>query len=129
MNRKIAILLSCWLSLLSFFPKTDFQHIADISFLIQHYQEHQQSQAISFWEYLVIHYTQNPHSKEEKHKHKQLPLQHQHLDFQASFTVPELPILNLPTFYPQHKRFFSERKHFYHFTNLKGIFQPPKFDI
>jgi hypothetical protein len=58
----------------SFLPNSDLHELSKISFLIQHYQGHQdKSQGrLSFLEFLRLHYKDSQHMKSENHE--RLPL-------------------------------------------------------
>lgn len=114
--------------IISLFPKTDVCHLVDIPTLMEHYQEHQTQKPVSFWQFIVMHYTQSDHKKEEPSKHKHLPFQHHHVEC-CSILALESRSLQISYIYNksiEQIQNFPNTQDLYYFQPLKGIFQPPK---
>lgn len=127
MKSNSAIFLSLWITLISFFPKTDTCHLLDFGVLAEHFQEHRQKDSINIWQFLWLHYAHTEHRKQDQN-HKQLPLQHHHAECisliiypNASFEINHTPII--PTI--QAPSYISWQS-FYYFQLTKENFQPPR---
>lgn len=123
------ILLSLWMTIISLFPKTDVCYLVDMPTLVEHYQEHQKTDNLSFWQFIVMHYTHSEHKSQEHEKHKHLPFQHHHVEC-CSVLVLETKSLQIHRSYSlsiEKTLIFPNRQDLYHYQPLKGIFQPPKY--
>lgn len=120
------ILLSLWISLTAFLPKSDTHCLGDMGNLLKHFAEHQRQENISFWQFLWLHYTHTEHQKQDQ-KHKNLPFHHLHAECVhlavLSFVYLEIIPYNPPT--PLKEKYF-DCPTFYHFQPIDESFQPPK---
>ncbi len=97
--------------------------------LIEHWQYHQTEGAISFWEFLVLHYADNQHHKEDCEHHDKLPFQsHQQAQNSALFIIPSYTIQNISSILlvPTEKPFFYISIHPVNHI-IFDIWQPPRF--
>jgi hypothetical protein len=126
MKQCVAILLSLWIGLISFFPKTDASYLLDFETLANHFQEHQKRDNIDFWQFLWLHYARTEHQTQDQN-HKQLPLQHHHTEC-VSLTIiatPTFEIKNDPQVAIEIQNYLDWQS-FYHFQLTKEDFQPPR---
>jgi len=108
-----------------------FAELAKLPFLAQHFQDHrQQNAAITFSQFLWIHYVVNNHKHQDGNKcHSQLPLccMHYHAAEVTGNLPPSVHRFETSSSLPQNKlRPWAD----YRFPLLEGaqfgIFQPPK---
>lgn len=65
----------------SMMPAMDTFELSKLPALAEHYAEHQkENPGISLWEFIVLHYENNRHHKEDHDKHSNLPYGAQHHD-------------------------------------------------
>jgi hypothetical protein len=121
-----AILLSVWISLISFFPKTDVCYLFDFGTLAEHYEEHRQNENIDFWQFLCLHYTHTEHQKQDQN-HKKLPFHHQHAECVGSIILPVADFeINQKVFPIAQAKNYSAWQSFYCFQPTNENFQPPR---
>jgi hypothetical protein len=121
-----AILLSVWISLISFFPKTDTSYLWDFSNLLKHFQEHQNKENIDFWQFLWLHYADTEHPKQDQN-HKKLPFHHQHAECVGSIILPVADFeINQKVFPIAQAKNYSAWQSFYCFQPTNENFQPPR---
>jgi hypothetical protein len=90
----------------SFLPNSDLHELSKISFLIQHYQGHQdKSQGqLSFLEFLRMHYKDARHMKAENHE--RLPLKQMgNSPFDYFVSTPLLQCTPRTPYFPQPKQY------------------------
>jgi len=126
--KKMAIIsLSFWITIISLFPKADTCHLVDLPLLVDHYKEHQTEQPITFWQFIVLHYTYTDHQEKERSEQKHLPLQHHHVECAnvIAFELKNFYWHYLPQTFEQNIP-FATYQNLYYFKPLKGVFQPPR---
>ena len=112
--------------LISFLPKTDTSYLFDFEALVEHFQEHNKKENIDFWRFFLLHYTQHQHKTKDE-SHKQLPLQHHHVEC-VSFIVLPNPYfaMNTPIAAIAERQNYIIWQSFYCFQLSNENFQPPR---
>lgn len=129
LHRFASIVLCLCLSANTLAPFSDGTEIERFSRLVEHFQEHQQVEAISFVNFLLLHYSPfSKHSASSGNDHHSLPfhapLSSAHSAFSSYFPVIVsctlvTPVQTFQKFLP-----ISPRSHV--FLLYTSIFQPPK---
>ncbi len=132
MKSVVAIILSVWFCVGALLPQSDMAEAGKIASLIQHFREHQREQHITFFDFLVLHYSpssQHSQSSEHHNQHHSLPLH------SCSFAAIAATMLAMPqllsmaavrALQAQTPKFLAHTP-CYAFIFYTSIFQPPKF--
>ncbi len=74
--RLLPLFLATYFLLGSLLPRTDFSQLTKVADLLGHYQEHQleAEEALSFLDFLCMHFIHPDHHEETGHDHQNLPL-------------------------------------------------------
>jgi hypothetical protein len=111
-------------------PKGAIEFFVGLPALIQHYEHHNKEHGkISFIDFLVLHSTENEHTRTDNHEHDKLPF-NKHNHTKSSQTIPFIcsnqkiqlnsPLDTSLAVQVQTKQFFVGSDF------LKGIWHPPK---
>ncbi len=129
LHRFASILLCVCLSANSFIPLSDNAEIGRLRHLVEHFQEHQQAEAISFIDFLLKHYSPfSKHSTSSSNDHHSLPF-HAPLSTGHSAASPYLHVVaNHTLFLPVQtlQKFRPLPNKCQTFLLYTSIFQPPK---
>ncbi len=127
MKQIATILLSLWISLTAFLPKSDTHYLGDMSNLLKHFAEHQRQENISFWQFLWLHYTHTEHQKQDSKKHKNLPLQCHHTECASLIILSHTSFEIQKQIQPINQiKNYLDWQSFYHFQIADESFQPPR---
>lgn len=126
MKEIVTILLSLWISLTAFLPKSDIHYLGDMSNLLKHFQEHQAQENLDFWQFLWLHYANTRHQKQDQN-HKHLPLHHHHAECVSLIVLPYTSFEIQKQIQPINQiKNYLDWQSFYRFQLTKEDVQPPR---